>query len=117
EPLAPHVLRFFRAFGIDLKQSYGMSELAGLVTVQNSTCAGMDISVTDGEVVVAGASVCLGYYREPERTRQALSPDGKWRTGDAGRLDAQGSLTILDRIAHLGVLADGTSFAPRVIED
>jgi long-chain acyl-CoA synthetase len=117
EPLAPHVLRFFRAFGIDLKQSYGMSELAGLVTVQNSRCAGVDISVADGEVVVAGASVCLGYYREPERTRQALSPDGKWRTGDAGRLDAQGSLTILDRIAHLGVLADGTSFAPRVIED
>ncbi len=118
EPVAPHVLRFFRAFGVDLKQSYGIPELAGLVTVQNSACVGLDITVAaDGEVLVGGASVCLGYYRDPERTQQALTEHGRWRTGDAGRLDAHGKLTILDRIAHRGVLADGTSFVPRTIEN
>jgi len=118
EPLAPHVLRFFRAFGVGLKQSYGIAEAAGLVTVRDSVCAGLDVTVAaDGEVLVGGPSVCLGYYRDPERTRQARTEDGKWRTGDAGRIDAQGRLTILDRIAHIGVLADGTSFAPRVIEN
>ena len=118
EPLAPHVLRFFRAFGIDLKQSYGIPELAGLVTIRNSACDGLAIAIAaDGEVLVGGASVCLGYYRDAERTQLAFTADGRWRTGDAGHLDAQGRLTILDRIAHLGVLADGTSFAPRMIED
>jgi long-chain acyl-CoA synthetase len=115
--LAAHVQRFFRAFGIDLKQTYGMPEAAGLVMVQNSACSGMDISVaTDDEILIRGASVCLGYYRDPELTQKALTQDGKWRTGDAGRLDAQGRLTVLDRLAHLGTLADGTSFAPRMIE-
>jgi long-chain acyl-CoA synthetase len=118
ETLAPHVLRFFRALGVDLKQSYGMAESAGLVAVQQSPCAGLEISVAaDGEVLLGGASVCLGYYRDPARTQQALTEDGRWRTGDAGDLDAEGRLTIRDRIAHLGVLADGTSFAPRLIED
>jgi long-chain acyl-CoA synthetase len=88
------------------------------VAVQNSACAGLEISVSaDGEVLVAGASVCLGYYRDPARTQQALTNEGRWRTGDAGHLDAQGRLTIQDRVAHLGILADGTSFAPRMIED
>jgi long-chain acyl-CoA synthetase len=118
EPLAQHVLRFFRAFGIDLKQSYGIPELAGLAMVRGSACPGVDVTVAiDGEVVVGGATVCLGYHRDPERTLQARTADGKWRTGDAGRRDAQGQLTILDRIAHLGVLADGTSFTPRLIEN
>jgi long-chain acyl-CoA synthetase len=118
EPLAPHVLRFFRSFGIDLKQSYGVPELAGLITLHHSACAGLEISVAvDGEILVSGASVCLGYYRDPERTQQALTGDGRWRTGDAGRLDAEGRLTLSDRVAHLGTLADGTSFAPRTIEN
>jgi long-chain acyl-CoA synthetase len=117
EALAPHVLRFFRAFGIDLRQSYGMPELAGIVTVQQTACAGLEISVaTDGEILVGGASVCLGYYRDPERTQLAFTEDGRWRTGDAGSLDAHGRLAIHDRVAHIGVLADGTSFAPRLIE-
>jgi long-chain acyl-CoA synthetase len=118
EPPTTRVLRFFRAFGVNLKQSYGIPELAGLVTVEQSACAGLDVTVAaDGEVLVGGASVCLGYYRDPERSRQSRTGDGKWRTGDAGQLDARSKLTILDRLVHLGVLSDGTAFAPRLIED
>jgi len=117
EALAPHVLRFFRAVGIDLKQSYGMPELAGIVTVQKTACAGLDVSVaTDGEVLVGGTPVCMGYYRDAERTQRAFTADGRWRTGDVGSLDEHGRLTIHDRVAHVGALADGTSFAPRLIE-
>ena len=117
EPLAPHVLRFFNAFGINLKQGYGIAELSGVAVIQHSACTGLDISVAaTGEILVRGASVCLGYYRDPDGTRQALTNDGRWRTGDAGKLDADGSLTVLDRIAHIGELDDGTAFVPRLVE-
>ena len=117
EPLAPHVLRGFRAFGINLKQGYGIAELSGIAVVQHTTCAGLDVSIAaDGEVLVRGASVCLGYYRDPDRTQQARTDDGRWRTGDAAHLDSLGRLAILDRIAHIGRLDDGTPFVPRLVE-
>ena len=118
EPLAPHVLQFFNAFGVNLKQGYGSAELSGVAMVQDSACAGFDISVAaNGEVLVRGTSVCLGYYRDLDRTRQALADDGRWRTGDAGHVDGDGRLTILDRAAHVGRLDDGTVFVPRLVEN
>jgi long-chain acyl-CoA synthetase len=117
EPLAPHVLRFFNAIGVNLKQAYGIPELSGIAMIQHSACSGFDITVAaSGEVVVRSASVCSGYFRDPDRTRQALTEDDKWRTGDAGYVHADGRVAILDRVAHIRRLDDGTQFVPWLVE-
>jgi len=126
-PVAPAVWRLFRAFGVNLKQSYGPAELSGLAAVQpaNPVSAdtlglpvpGTELRIGDsGEVLARGETVCQGYHAAAERMRAARDADGWWRTGDAGAFDARGRLSVRDRIAHLGRLADGTDFVPRAIE-
>ena len=117
----------FRAFGVNLKQSYGPTELSGLAAVQpaNPVSAdtlglpvpGTELRIGDGgEVMARGETVCLGYHAAPERTCAAHDADAWWHTGDAGSFDARGRLSVLDRLAHLGRLQDGTDFVPRAIE-
>jgi long-chain acyl-CoA synthetase len=126
-PVAPPVWRLFRAFGVNLKQSYGPTELSGLAAVQpaNPVSAdtlglpvpGTELRIGDGgEVMARGETVCLGYHAAPERTCAAHDADAWWHTGDAGSFDARGRLSVLDRLAHLGRLQDGTDFVPRAIE-
>jgi long-chain acyl-CoA synthetase len=70
-----------------------------------------------GEVQVKGPGVFLGYYKQDEATRAALTEDGWLRTGDAGLFDPRGHLAIIDRAKDVGKLADGTPFAPQFIEN
>lgn len=126
-PVAPPVWRLFRAFGVNLKQSYGPTELSGLAAVQpaNPVSAdtlglpvpGTELRIGDsGEVLARGETVCLGYNAAPERTHAARDAEAWWHTGDAGAFDARGRLSVRDRLAHLGRLQDGTEFVPRAIE-
>jgi long-chain acyl-CoA synthetase len=129
-PVAPPVWRRFRAFGVNLKQSYGPAELSGLAAVQpaNPVSAdtlglpvpGTELRIGDGgEVLARGETVCLGYHAAPERMHPrsgGRDPDAWWHTGDAGAFDARGRLSVLDRVAHLGRLNDGTAVIPRAIE-
>ena len=119
--------RLFRAFGVNLKQSYGPTELSGLAAVQpadpvSADTLGLPVPGTElriserGEVLARGETVCLGYHGAPERTDAARDADAWWRTGDAGAFDARGRLSVRDRVAHLGRLHDGTEFVPRAIE-
>lgn len=123
-PVAPEVWRLYRSFGVNLKQGYGPTELAGLATVQRTRpvtadtvgfpALGTDIRIADdGEVEVRGANVCLGYDSDASAR---TTVDGWWRTGDAGALDSAGRLTIHDRLADIGMLCDGTRFMPRAVE-
>ena len=125
--VAPAVWRLFRAFGVNLKQSYGPAELSGLAAVQpadpvSADTLGLPVPGTElrigdsGEVLARGETVCQGYHAAAERTHAARDADGWWRTGDAGAFDARGRLSVRDRVAHLGRLHDGTDFVPRAIE-
>src|SRR5262249_20477073 len=127
-PLGPDTFRFFRAFGINLKQVYGSTETTGLVSLQpdheanpNSAgrpCQGIEVRIADkGEVLVRGAGIFKGYYRNEEATREVVDPDGWYRTGDAGFIDPRGHLVIIDRAKDVGALSDGTPFAPQFIEN
>jgi long-chain acyl-CoA synthetase len=126
-PVAAEVWRLYRSFGVNLKQSYGAPELAGLATVHRTDpvaadtvgfpAPGMEIRIAgDGEVQVRGANVCAGYDSGPSGTRARMTDDGWWRTGEAGAQDAAGRLAIHDRLADIGVLSDGTRFMPAAIE-
>jgi len=127
-PLGAEVFRFFRAFGVNLKQVYGATELSGLCSVQHDAevdpdtvgriLAGMEVQIGEGgEVLVRSPGIFQGYYKQDEATREALTADGWLRTGDAGFIDKRGQLVIIDRARDVGKLADGTSFAPQFIEN
>jgi long-chain acyl-CoA synthetase len=127
-PLGPDTFRFFRSIGVNLKQVYGSTETTGLVSLQpdreaNPTTAGrpvpgVEIKIGDrGEVLVKGCAVFKGYFRNDEATREVLEPDGWFHTGDAGFIDPQGHLVIIDRAKDVGALAGGAPFAPQFIEN
>jgi long-chain acyl-CoA synthetase len=127
-PLGPDTFRFFRAFGVNLKQVYGSTEVSALVSIQpdseaNPTtvgppCPGIDVKIGDrGEVLIRGCGIFKGYYKADEATREVIDAEGWFHTGDAGFLDPRGHLVIIDRAKDVGALADGTAFAPQFIEN
>jgi long-chain acyl-CoA synthetase len=127
-PLGADTFRFFRAFGINLKQVYGATEAGALVSLQSNSEAdpntvgkpapGVEIRIDEkGEVLVKSAGVFVGYYKQEDATRETLTPDGWLRTGDAGLVDPRGHLAIIDRAKDVGKLSDGTPFAPQFIEN
>src|SRR5881628_979730 len=127
-PLGPDTFRFFRAFGVNLKQAYGSTEVSALVSVQpdaeaNPTtvgrpCPGIEVKIADrGEVLIKSAGIFKGYFKADDVTREVIDADGWFHTGDAGFVDPRGHLVIIDRAKDVGALADGTPFAPQFIEN
>lgn len=126
-PVPEATLRFFRdVFGIDVLECYGQSE--ALYCSMNRPGAQRLGSVgkpfsdanlrlsAEGEIQVRHPGVMLGYYKEPERTADAFTPDGWLRTGDLGRFDADGFLYITGRIKDIFKTAKGKYVAPSPIE-
>jgi long-chain acyl-CoA synthetase len=127
-PLGADAFRFFRSFGINLKQIYGATEASALVCLQRndeadpntvgSSLPGTQVRIGErGEVQVKGPGVFLGYYKQEDASRDAMTPDGWLKTGDAGLVDPRGHLAIIDRAKDVGTLDDGTPFAPQFIEN
>ncbi len=129
-PLGPDTFRFFRAFGVNLKQVYGSTELSGLGALQRdgsanpntvgTPCPGIEVRIAaSGEVQVKSAGVFLGYYKNEAATKDAFTEDGWFKTGDAGVLESDGQLTIIDRAKDVGKLTDaaGSAFAPQFVEN
>lgn len=128
EAIGPDLFSFYRAIGINLKQLYGSTETAVFVCMQPDhqvradtvgvPCRGVEIQVADsGEILVRTPGLLREYYKNPQATAEVKTADGWYRTGDAGFLDAQGHLRIIDRAKDVGRLADGAMFAPKYIEN
>jgi long-chain acyl-CoA synthetase len=127
-PLGADTFRFFRAFGVNLKQVYGATELSGLCSAQadgdvdpdtvGRAFAGTELRIGEsGEVQARSGAVFQGYYKQPEATAAAMTEDGWLRTGDAGFIDRRGHLVIIDRARDVGKLADGSAYAPQFVEN
>jgi len=125
--ISPEVFKYFKSLGIDIRQVYGQSECAGIATTHRDgdvrpetvgiPIPGMEVKLSEqGEIMIRGKSVMLGYYKNEKATREAFTPDGFLRTGDAGYFGEDGHLYIFDRFKDIMVLADGTRFAPQDIE-
>ncbi|MGB6242304.1 MAG: AMP-binding protein [Castellaniella sp.] len=128
EAIGPDLFVFYRSIGINLKQLYGSTETSVFVCVQANgqvrddtvgpPCDGVDIRVADtGEIQVRSPGMFTGYYQNPQATAESYTPDGWYHTGDAGYLDADGQLKIIDRAKDVGQLSDGSLFAPKYIEN
>src|SRR5262249_4902597 len=128
EAIGPDLFTFYRSIGINLKQLYGSTETAVFVCLQPDNQAkadtvgvpieGVEIRLADsGEILVRSPGLLREYFRNPEATAQAKTPDGWYHTGDAGFMDAAGHLKIIDRAKDVGRLADGALFAPKYIEN
>jgi long-chain acyl-CoA synthetase len=127
-PLGPDTYRFFRSFGINLKQVYGATEASAMIACQDDAEANpntvgrpiprIEVTIDDrGEVLLRGPNVFRGYYKQDEVTRETITPEGWLKTGDAGFFDKQGHLVIIDRARDVGKLTDGSAFAPQFIEN
>jgi long-chain acyl-CoA synthetase len=124
--LGPDHLRFFHAIGVNLKQIYGQTEIAGISVVHRDgdvryDTVGTPIPETDiriapdGEILSRSPSVFVGYYKDPDATTRTLR-DGWLHSGDIGFLDDHGHLVVFDRRKDVMTLADGSRFAPQYLE-
>jgi long-chain acyl-CoA synthetase len=132
EAIGPDLFSFYRAIGINLKQLYGSTETAVFVCLQPDHEAradtvgvpidGVEIRLSEsGELLVRSPGLLKGYYKNEAATREALTDDGWYHTGDAGFLTPGGHLKIIDRAKDVGRLMggpfDGAMFAPKYVEN
>ena len=126
--IGPDLFRFYRSIGINLKQLYGQTETCAYVCIQKNgrvklnsvgeAAPGIEIKIADnGEVLVKGVSVLKEYYKRPDATAEVMDEQGYFHTGDAGVIDPDGHLIIIDRAKDVGKMAAGAIFAPNYIEN
>jgi long-subunit acyl-CoA synthetase (AMP-forming) len=127
-PISLDTLEFFLSLGIPIYEVYGMSECTGPATFSvpgryRTGKAGVAIGGTElriapdtGEICMRGPHVFLGYYKQPEATRETVDADGWLHSGDVGTLDADGFLQVTDRIKELLITSGGKNIAPQVLE-
>ena len=128
-PMPHDVLHWYRRLGLNLIEVYGMTENCG---ISHSTLPGSEqvgsvglpydevqsrIDAHTGEVQMRCQALMQGYYRDPEQTTQALTPDGWLRTGDKGTIDTQGYLHITGRVKDIFKTSKGKYVVPAPIED
>ena len=127
-PLGPDVFRFFHSIGVNLKQIYGQTEICGIAVMHSDhdigfetvgkPVPGTEIKIADnGEILLRSSSVFHGYYGNETATAEAVDSEGWLHTGDAGYLDDEGHLVVIDRAKDVMEMPDGTRFSPAFIEN
>jgi len=128
EAIGPDLFVFYRSIGVNLKQLYGSTETSVFVCIQPNdkvkpdtvgpAVPGVELKFTpERELLIRSPGLFKEYYKNPQATMEAKDRDGWFHTGDAGYIDADGHLKIIDRAKDVGALTDGTLFAPKYLEN
>lgn len=126
--LSPEVFKFANAIGLICVQGYGLTETSPVITVQypgamrigssGKPLRDVEIKIAeDGEILARGPNVMKGYYKNEEQTKEVLTDDGWFKTGDVGKIDDEGNLFITDRKKSMFKLSTGKYVAPQNIEN
>ena len=127
-PLSPRLGHFFRGAGINILEGYGLTETTAASSLnvrsaQKIGSVGRPIPGTrikiapDGEVLIKGAVIMQGYWNNDAATKECMTEDGYFKTGDLGAIDDAGYLSIVGRKKEIIVTSGGKNVAPEVLED
>lgn len=126
--LAPELAANYSRLGIAISQGYGMSECSPKIASPDWSrpdkidsvgriVDGCQVRIVDDEIQVKSPSVMMGYYKDPERTAEAITEDGWLRTGDIGYVDEENFLYLTGRKKNLIILSNGENVAPEQLEN
>ncbi|MFO8146145.1 MAG: AMP-dependent synthetase/ligase [Bacteroidota bacterium] len=128
--LQPRLARVFAAAEIPVMEGYGLTETSPVIAVNDQRNHGFKIGTVgkviekvevkiaeDGEILTKGPNLMLGYYKEPDKTNEAIDEDGWFHTGDIGEFDSEGFLKITDRKKEMFKTSGGKYVAPQLIEN
>ncbi len=127
-PVSPELIAWFSAIGVNLVEAFGMTETCGACTVPHhgrakagwagSPLSGTEIRIgPDDELLVRGPGVFAGYWSNLEKTREAFTADGWFRTGDCAEISPDGYMRVKDRLKDVIITSGGKNVTPSVIEN
>jgi long-chain acyl-CoA synthetase len=128
--LSPKLERIFWAAGIKIINMYGLTETSPIITINKpykggvklgsvgTTIEGVEVKIAeDGEILCKGPNLMLGYYNNPELTKEAIDDEGWFHTGDVGYMEDNNFLMVTDRKKEIFKLSNGKFIAPQLIEN